>query len=167
MRCEICGVPISDSKTRCSRCQGRRKSSPDVASGASQQEKRTLDLQDSWDTIEAKEEESRARLPVPEKETELETPHSVVLEDKYYLKEELGRGAMGTVFLAEDSTLKRHVAVKFLLPELADSIDCATRFRREAVGMAAVRDNNVAQIYAFGEHGAFPILSWSTWMGRP
>ncbi len=155
MRCEICGVPISPEETRCSRCIERRQSSPDVLVNTKKKEKRTLDLQDSWDTIAA-QADNRVRLPVPKKETDLETPSSVVLEDKYYLKEELGRGAMGTVFLAEDKTLKRQVAVKFLLPELADSIDCATRFRREAVGMAAVRDNNVAQIYAFGEHGGIP-----------
>jgi serine/threonine-protein kinase len=60
---------------------------------------------------------------------------------------------MGTVFLAEDISLKRRVAIKFLLPELDASADCAIRFKHEAVGMASVRHNNVAQIYSYAEHG--------------
>jgi serine/threonine-protein kinase len=78
---------------------------------------------------------------------------SVILENKYRLLNEIGRGAMGTVFLAEDLSLKRKVAIKFLLPELDTSAECAIRFRQEAVGMASVRHNNVAQIYSYAEHG--------------
>jgi eukaryotic-like serine/threonine-protein kinase len=63
---------------------------------------------------------------------------------------------MGTVFLAEDLSLHREVAVKFLLPELANSKECSARFRNEAIGMAAIRDNNVAQIYSYGTHGGIP-----------
>lgn len=81
---------------------------------------------------------------------------SIVLEGKYRLLEEIGRGAMGTVFLADDMSLKRNVAVKFLLPALSDFPECAERFRNEAIGMAAVRDNNVAQIYSYGKHGNNP-----------
>ena len=76
----------------------------------------------------------------------------VVLENKYKLLNEIGRGAMGTVFLAEDTSLKRKVAIKFLLPELDTSAECAIRFQQEAVGMASVRDHNVAQIYSFAQH---------------
>lgn len=77
----------------------------------------------------------------------------VILENKYRLLNEIGRGAMGTVFLAEDMSLRRRVAIKFLLPELDASADCAIRFKQEAVGMASVRHNNVAQIYSYAEHG--------------
>jgi serine/threonine-protein kinase len=77
----------------------------------------------------------------------------VILENKYRLLNEIGRGAMGTVFLAEDTSLRRRVAIKFLLPELDASADCAIRFKQEAVGMASVRHNNVAQIYSYAEHG--------------
>ena len=74
-----------------------------------------------------------------------------VLEGKYRLLEEAGRGSMGTVYVAEDVILRRRVAVKFLLPELCESADCADRFRSEAVAMAAIRDENVAQIFTYGE----------------
>lgn len=83
-------------------------------------------------------------------------PSSVVLEGKYRLIDELGRGSMGTVFLAEDVLLKRQVAVKFLLPELAHSSECAVRFKREAIAMASIRNENVAQIYSYGEDRGTP-----------
>lgn len=72
------------------------------------------------------------------------------------MEEELGRGAMGTVFAAQDVALRRRVAIKFLLPELAGSKEYAERFQHEAVGMASIHHNNVAQIYAYGQHGGLP-----------
>lgn len=83
-------------------------------------------------------------------------PTSVLLDGKYRLQNELGRGSMGTVFLAVDEMLKRKVAVKFLLPELADSEECGVRFQHEAVAMAAIRNENVAQIYSFGKDNGVP-----------
>jgi serine/threonine-protein kinase len=102
-------------------------------------------------------EDRRRALPLPEGvRTRSSMPTSVVLEGKYRLRNELGRGAMGTVFLAEDQSLQRDVAVKFLLPELTNSEECATRFRTEAVAMASIRNENVAQIYTFGDDEGAP-----------
>jgi serine/threonine-protein kinase len=109
------------------------------------------------DSDDQRAEERRLSLPVPGLHKPSTIPPScVVLEGKYRLISELGRGAMGTVFLAEDRTLKRQVAVKFLLPELVNSEDCAIRFHREAVAMAAIRNENVAQIFSFGEENNAP-----------
>ena len=130
MRCEICGMPIKESESQCKRCASR--SDPPAASKRSTS---TLDLdQTSGDTGKVK-------------------ATSVILENKYRLLDEIGRGAMGTVFLAEDISLRRKVAIKFLLPELDASAECAIRFRQEAVGMASVRHNNVAQIFSYADHG--------------
>ena len=82
-----------------------------------------------------------------------------VLEGKYTLVDELGRGSMGVVYLAEDLHLRRKVAVKFLLPELSRSKECADRFRQEAVAMAAINDANVAQIFTFGEVSVMPYFA--------
>jgi serine/threonine protein kinase len=78
----------------------------------------------------------------------------VVLEGKYRLLEEIGTGAMGTVFRAWDESLDRPVAVKFLLPELESRRDLVRRFQREARAMAAVTHDNVAAIMALGTHGS-------------
>lgn len=100
---------------------------------------------------------TRTRLPLHrEPDSEAPQPSSVVLEGKYRLIDELGRGSMGTVFLAEDILLKRKVAVKFLLPELADSSECSVRFKREAIAMASIRNENVAQVYSYGEDKGTP-----------
>jgi serine/threonine protein kinase len=82
----------------------------------------------------------------------------VVLEGKYRLLEELGRGGMGTVFRAVDESLDRIVAVKFLLPELQSDEHLGERFRREAKAMASVRHENVLQIFAFGAYGSTPFF---------
>jgi serine/threonine protein kinase len=103
---------------------------------------------------------SRPHLPFPSPEERPKTsgvqPSSVVMEGKYRLIDELGRGSMGTVFLAEDILLKRKVAVKFLLPELAHAAECSVRFKREAIAMASIRNENVAQIYSYGEDRGTP-----------
>ena len=104
--------------------------------------------------------QGRASLPLPENDIRRHTPvvqpSSVVMEGKYRLIDELGRGSMGTVFLAEDILLRRKVAVKFLLPELVHATECSIRFKREAIAMASIRNENVAQIYSYGEDKGTP-----------
>ena len=83
-----------------------------------------------------------------------ERPSGVLLEGKYRLLDEVGRGGMGTVFRAVDESLDRVVAVKFLLPELQAEPALVERFRREARATASIRHRNVLQIFAFGSHGS-------------
>lgn len=80
----------------------------------------------------------------------------IMLEDKYRLVGEIGRGGMGLVFRAQDISLDRFVAVKFLLPELVSDPLLVERFHDEALAMASVRHPNVAQIYSFGWYGRTP-----------
>lgn len=77
------------------------------------------------------------------------------LGEHYRLERVLGQGAMGTVMLAHDEQLDRHVAIKFLDLDLDDS-ERTTLFRDEARSMARVRHPNVVQIFNFGEHRATP-----------
>ncbi|MCP4677129.1 MAG: protein kinase [Deltaproteobacteria bacterium] len=152
MRCEVCGAPLSGEETICELCSSRRLSSNPESPTSNGDD---AENQDTWKDL-SPPSGSRKSFPVSDNNSSVNVSKSIVLEDKYLLRDEIGRGAMGTVFLAEDKTLQRQVAVKFLLPELSNSPDCAVRFRREAIGMAAIRDNNVAQIYAYGEYGNIP-----------
>src|SRR5438128_9867823 len=63
----------------------------------------------------------------------------------------LGKGGMGTVYLARDERLGRYVALKVLnSPELASS-EQRIRFLREARSAAAIRHQNIATIYDVDE----------------
>ncbi len=62
----------------------------------------------------------------------------------------LGQGGMGQVYLAEQRSLKRKVALKFLRPELAANAASLARFQAEAHSVARINHANIVQIYAIG-----------------
>ncbi len=69
----------------------------------------------------------------------------------YEMLQVLGRGGFGIVFRAFDETLQRVVAVKVLAPQLAATSPARRRFLREARSSAAVRHENIVQVYAVEE----------------
>jgi HD-like signal output (HDOD) protein/tRNA A-37 threonylcarbamoyl transferase component Bud32 len=71
--------------------------------------------------------------------------------DGYRVQRVLGRGAMGVVFEGHDPSLDRRVAIKMMLPELADDEQNRRRFIREARNVAAIRHENVVAVYAVRE----------------
>ena len=88
-----------------------------------------------------------------------------LIDAKYRVVRELGRGGMGIVYLAEDVALRRSVAVKVLLPRYARDARHAERFRREARMLAAIEDENVVHIHALGDHAGLPYLVMDYVMG--
>jgi serine/threonine-protein kinase len=73
-----------------------------------------------------------------------------VLAPQYRLERELGRGGMGVVFLATDTTLDRAVAIKAVHPELAAHPSIARRFLAEARTVARLRHPNIVAVHAAG-----------------
>lgn len=87
-----------------------------------------------------------------------QTPSAVLLDGKYQLLDEIGRGAMGTVFRALDLGLDRVVAVKFLLPEFKSDPLFVDRFQREARTLASVNHRNVVQVFYSGRYDGLPFF---------
>src|SRR5215469_15668688 len=73
-----------------------------------------------------------------------------VLDDKYLIERELGRGGMGAVYKAIHVGTDRPVAVKVIVPQFMASDEFIERFRREAKAAGRLRHPNVVDVTDFG-----------------
>ena len=88
----------------------------------------------------------------PASELDFETELSSKQLGEFRILRPLGRGGMSEVYLAEQTSLHRQVAIKVLRRELLADPTVVQRFEQEAKAAAGLIHPNIVQIYSFGEH---------------
>jgi formylglycine-generating enzyme required for sulfatase activity/predicted Ser/Thr protein kinase len=96
-----------------------------------------------------------------------QTPSAPQVPVRYRLVSCLGKGGMGSVWLAEDTALERQVAIK--VPHLGEDVspEVVRRFQIEARAAAKVTHDNLCPIHDVGEHGGVPFLVMPFIEGKP
>jgi len=86
---------------------------------------------------------------------------------KYEIVRTLGKGAMGQVYVAHDTILERDVALKVMMPGIADDPDLKARFEREARAVARMSHPNVVTVFDLGYHtDGSPYIAMELLKGR-
>jgi eukaryotic-like serine/threonine-protein kinase len=84
----------------------------------------------------------------------------------FHVLRRLGEGGMGQVFLAEQLSLKRKVALKLLKADLAANATALQRFKAEAEAVARATHANIVQVYAIGEDAGLHYMALEYVEGR-
>ncbi|HLZ30965.1 MAG TPA: protein kinase [Chloroflexota bacterium] len=87
-------------------------------------------------------------------------------QDRYEIVELLGRGGMADVYLAQDQTLNRQVALKFIAEHMTRQPEFVTRFLAEARILASLQHANIVQVHDVGELEGRPFLMMQYIQGR-
>ncbi len=89
-----------------------------------------------------------------------------VVVGKYRILEEIGRGAMGIVFKAQDEFMGRVVALKILAEKLAADPEMLSRFEREAGAASSLRHPNICTVFDSGNWNGRPYLAMELLAGE-
>ena len=85
----------------------------------------------------------------------------------YRVLSKVGEGGMGVVYKAEDTSLDRPVALKFLAPHIVSDEEISKRFEREAKAAAALNHPNVCHVYEINEVEGKTFIAMAFLEGEP
>ncbi len=74
-----------------------------------------------------------------------------LVSGRYRVKQVLGAGGMGQVYLAEHEAIQKKVALKVLHLHYSKKADIVTRFRQEAISASRIKHPNVLEVFDFGQ----------------
>jgi serine/threonine protein kinase/TolB-like protein/Tfp pilus assembly protein PilF len=78
---------------------------------------------------------------------------------RYTILSLIGKGGMGEVYLAQDKSLSRKVALKILSEKFADDLELLRRFEREAETASALNHPNILTVYEFGKEDGLHFIT--------
>lgn len=137
MKCPSCLAECPDDSTFCGKCGSR---------------------------LDAEAQASYTRTLASSRE---ELTKGATLAGRYLIIEELGRGGMGKVYRAEDTSLSRHVAIKVLPEDFSGDPERLARFEREAKLLAQLNHPHIAIVHGLESHEGRRFLVMELVEGRP
>jgi serine/threonine protein kinase len=94
-----------------------------------------------------------SRLEAPADEPAGDPYLGTILQGQFHIEEEIGSGAMGTVYRAWQTGMERAVAIKLLRSDVRDDGEMRRRFLREGRAVARLNHPNIVSVYTVGQTG--------------
>ena len=160
--CVECGESVSETEEECSNCGTKT----DISKAETMISDSDVTLDSDTDFEQAETLQSKTKI---ESSKTLHTENNLIGKTigGAVVKKKIGKGGMGSVYLAHHLTLDIPVAIKFLKPEYAQtSPDAVERFLKEARAVAKLRHPNIVSVYNAGFEEGFYFMSMELIDGR-